>query len=222
MEQSVEQSVEPSVKRAVVADEAALLRSGVGAVLESCGLEVVGETHSGRAAVRLAAADDAQLLVLGVTTDLDPADVIRRTKRLRPPPAVVALLRGREDAPALVSLGVDALLMRTVRTDDLTDAVLRVFKGERVVAPALLPALVGEVRPTPRVGPAGGSDVVLTSREREILAFLAEGLANREIAAEIFVTLATVKTHVAHIYAKLGARNRNDALGRAVALGLLG
>ncbi len=215
--------MEQSGQRAVVADEAALLRRGVGVVLESCGLEVVGETHSGRAAVRLVGSEGAHLLVLGTTADLDPADVVRRAGRLRPPPAIVGLLRLGEEAPALVSLGVDALLLRTARTDDLADAVARVCNGERVVAPALLPALVGEVRPVPEShAQGGGGEVVLTTREREVLALLAEGLANREIAAEMFVTLATVKTHVAHIYSKLGARNRNDALGRAVALGLLG
>jgi ATP/maltotriose-dependent transcriptional regulator MalT len=62
----------------------------------------------------------------------------------------------------------------------------------------------------------------LTVREREVLALLAEGHSNREIASSLYVSLPTVKTHLAHIYAKLGAKNRNEALGRAVALGLLG
>jgi ATP/maltotriose-dependent transcriptional regulator MalT len=62
---------------------------------------------------------------------------------------------------------------------------------------------------------------VLTARERDVLVLLADGRSNREIAAELFVSLPTVKTHLAHIYAKLESRNRNEALGRAVALGLL-
>ena len=218
--------MERSVQRAVVADGAALLRRGVAAVLDACGFEVVAETHSGRAAVRLAGSEQAALLVVGGTADVGPADVTRRAKRLRPPPVVVVLLDKGADAAGLLVQGADALLLRTVRADDFADAVLRVCKGERVVAPALLPALVGAVRPVAGVerrdDHAGGEGVVLTSREREILAFLAEGLSNREIAAEIFVTLATVKSHVAHVYSKLEARNRNEALGRAVVLGLLG
>jgi len=215
--------VEQSGQRAVVADEAALFRRGVASALETCGVDVVAETHSGRTAARLAGVEKADLVVVGATADLDQADVTRRVRRLRPSPAVVGLLGRRDDAARLIVLGVEALLLRTARTDDLIDAVLRVRRGERVVAPVLLPALVGAVRP-----PAGGADrspgaaqVLLTSREREILAFLAEGLSNREIAAEIFVTVATVKTHVSHIYSKLDARNRNEALGRAVLLGFL-
>ena len=65
-------------------------------------------------------------------------------------------------------------------------------------------------------------ELALTRREREVLGLLAEGRSNREIADDLFVTLATVKTHLAHVYAKLGARNRNEAIGRAVSLGLLG
>jgi ATP/maltotriose-dependent transcriptional regulator MalT len=92
------------------------------------------------------------------------------------------------------------------------------MKGERVVAPALLSTLVGAMGPV-------NEDVdesSLTVREREVLALLAEGQSNREIASSLYVSLPTVKTHLAHIYAKLGAKNRNEALGRAVALGLLG
>jgi ATP/maltotriose-dependent transcriptional regulator MalT len=61
----------------------------------------------------------------------------------------------------------------------------------------------------------------LTGREREVLVLLAAGHSNREIASSLYVSLPTVKTHLAHIYAKLGAKNRNEALGRAVAAGLL-
>ena len=210
--------MELSGLRAVVVDEAALLRRGVAVALEGCGVGVVAETHSGRDATRLAESERAGLIVVGATVDLVLPDVVRRARRLRPAPAVVALLGRSADAAGLLAMGVEAMLLRTAREDDLVDAVLRVMKGERVVAPALLPSLVGEVSPRPGVA----DDAVLTVREREILAFIAEGRANREIAAELFVTLATVKTHVAHIYAKLGARNRNEALGRAVALGLLG
>ena len=212
--------MERSVRRAVVADEAALLRRGVATVLEALGAEVAAETHSGRAAVRLAVSEGADLVVVGRTVDVGLVDVARRLKSLRPPPALVALLAASGEAPRLTVLGVEAVLQRNARPDELADAVLRIAKGERVVAAALLPTLVGEVRPT--VTGDDAQDAVLTTREREILALLAEGRANRDIAAELFVTLATVKTHVAHISAKLEASNRNEALGRAVALGLLG
>jgi DNA-binding NarL/FixJ family response regulator len=210
--------MERSGQRAVVADEAALLRRGVAAVLEDLGVEVVAETHSGRAAVRLAGSEGAGIVVLGTTADIGPVEAAENLRRLRRPPMVIALLESTADAAALMVLRTEAVQLRTVRPAAFADAVLTVLRGELAVAPALLASLVGEVSPTGDRGDAAA----LTSREREILAFLAQGMANREIAAELFVTLATVKSHVAHIYTKLGARNRNEALGRAVAVGLLG
>ena len=103
-------------------------------------------------------------------------------------------------------------MARTIGAAELTDAMERCCRGERVVDPALVS------------GEGGDEDVeasTLTAREREVLTLLSSGQSNREIASALFVSLPTVKTHLAHIYAKLGAKNRNDALGRAVALGLL-
>jgi DNA-binding NarL/FixJ family response regulator len=110
--------------------------------------------------------------------------------------------------------GVSALLQRTVSPADLAQALDRVEQGERVIAPGLLPLLVGVVT-------TGEDEGGLTRKEREVLARLADGLSNREIAEALYITPATVKTHLAHIYMKLGATNRQEALARAVALGVL-
>jgi ATP/maltotriose-dependent transcriptional regulator MalT len=98
--------------------------------------------------------------------------------------------------------------------------VERVRKGERVVVPALLPALAGRLRlrSQPEIGNDG---ITLTVREREVLSFLAEGRSNREIAGALSVSVATVKSHLVHIYDKLGAANRNEAVGRAFTVGIL-
>src|SRR5437773_540923 len=102
--------------------------------------------------------------------------------------------------------------------DELGVVVDAARKGERHVVPALHRALSGAV-----ALPALDDRTVdvLTSREREVLVLLAEGRTNRQIAGALTVSLATVKSHLVRIYAKLEARNRNEALGRAVALGLL-
>jgi DNA-binding NarL/FixJ family response regulator len=122
----------------------------------------------------------------------------------------------------LVALGVDGIALRNGSTEELATVVDRVVKGEKVVVPALLPALAGRLRLRTHAdgdGEAGG--VPLTFREREVLAFLAEGRTNREIAGALSVSVATVKSHLVHIYDKLGAANRNEAIGRAVAAGIL-
>jgi DNA-binding NarL/FixJ family response regulator len=112
-----------------------------------------------------------------------------------------------------LSLDVDALVPRTIDADALVAAVRKAVGGDRVVDPAVLTG--GEAEEPTEAASA------LTEREREVLVLLAEGHSNREIASSLFVSLPTVKTHLAHIYAKLGAKNRNEALGRAVAGGLL-
>lgn len=213
------ESEEDAGPRAVVADEVALVRRGVAAVLESIGVETVAETHAGRDAARLAASLGAELVVIGDVADTTLADALRRIGQVRPAPFAVALVARRSDPLVGLLDAAAGFLLRTARPDEVAEAVQRVLKGERFVDPALAASLVGEVAPLERDG--GADTPLLTLREREILAFLAEGRSNREIAAALYVTLATVKSHVAHVYAKLGASNRNEVLGRAIELGLL-
>jgi DNA-binding NarL/FixJ family response regulator len=170
--------------------------------------------------VRSAAAAQAQLVVLGSHGDQPIGDTVRRAKQLPQAPDVVVLLEqtDREELTMLLGAGVDALLVRCIGEAELGDALARLLAGERVVSPALLPILVGVMDLARR---DGDQDGLLTSKEREVLARLAEGRSNQSIAAALSVTPATVKTHLAHIYEKLGAQNRHDALHRAVALGLL-
>jgi DNA-binding NarL/FixJ family response regulator len=205
--------------RAVVVDELALARAGITTVLRGLGLDVVAETHAAREIPTLARMERIDLIVVGTPADLDVGDAVRRTNQLRPRPVIVALLPpAREDLVGyFVALGVGAIALRTGTVDELAAAVEAAAKGTQYVAPSLLGALAGSLRPQL---PADGQDR-LSAREREVLAFLAEGRSNREIAAAMSVTLATVKSHLVHVYAKLGARNRNEALGRALALGLL-
>jgi DNA-binding NarL/FixJ family response regulator len=203
--------------RAMVVDEFALMRLGVMAVLEPLGIEVVAETHSGREVVSLVAVDPPDLVVLGTPADLPLVDVV---ERLRGRATIVGLLTraSEQDVGLLVALGIDGIALRNGGTEEFATVVERVCKGEKVVVPALLPALAGRLRLRAQ---AEGDGVLLTLREREVLAFLAEGHSNREIAGALSVSVATVKSHLVHIYGKLGAANRNEAIGRAVAAGLL-
>ena len=211
---------QPRATTAVVLDELALVRAGIGAVLAAHGIETVVETRSGREAVSAATVERPDLVVAGLPADLAVADVVRRLVRLRPAPNVVVLLPPAQDAVVryLFALGARGIALRTLEPDELGAVVDAVVKGARHVGPALHGALAGTELP-----PLDDrTDEVLTSREREVLVLLAEGRTNREIAAALSVTLATVKSHLVRVYAKLEASNRNEALGRAVALGLIG
>jgi DNA-binding NarL/FixJ family response regulator len=206
-------------RRAIVVDELALVRLGVVAVLEPLGIEVVAETHSGRELVSLAAVERPDLVVVGTPTDLTLVDVVERLRRRC---VVVGLIprAAQDDVGLLVAHGVDGLALRHGSTEELATVVDRVRLGEKVVVPALLPALAGRVRLRTQSNEVDDS-IALTFREKEVLAFLAEGRTNREIAGALSVSVATVKSHLVHIYDKLGAANRNDAIGRAVAAGIL-
>jgi DNA-binding NarL/FixJ family response regulator len=207
-------------RRAIVADELALARLGVVSVLHAQGVDVIAETHSGREIASVAAIEQPDLVVVGQPADLSVADTVRRLSRLRPPPTVVAVLpTGQEHVVGyLVALGARGVALRAGSPEDLAAVIADALKGQQHVVAGLHSALAGSVRPLPL---EEQPNELLSSREREVLACLAQGLSNREIATTLSVTLATVKSHLVRVYAKLEASNRNEALGRAVALGLL-
>jgi DNA-binding NarL/FixJ family response regulator len=205
---------------AIVADELGLVRAGITAVLEARGIEVVVQTRSGKELVSVATVDRPDLVVVGAPADLPIEDVVSRLVRLRPHPQIVVLLPPAHEHVVryLLALGASGIALRTVDADELGTVVDAARKGGRHVASALHHALSGAVA-LPALDERTAD--VLTSREREVLVLLAEGRTNREIATVLSVTLATVKSHLVRIYAKLEANNRNEALGRAVALGLI-
>jgi DNA-binding NarL/FixJ family response regulator len=201
----------PRSARFLVVDDEALFRFGVAASLVIHGS--VDDTAFGLEAVKLAV--DVEVVVIGTPADMPRVELARRVRRLDAPPRVVVLLSTvvPEEVGALVALPVDGLLARGTGPDALALSCERVVAGEQAIDPHLL---AGHDDPVP-----GAPGFVLTARERDVLVLLADGRSNREIAAELYVSLPTVKTHLAHIYAKLESKNRNEALGRAVALGLL-
>lgn len=209
---------------AVVVDEWPLVRAGMVQALRTAGITVVAQSGTGEEGVRQVQTRGADYLLLGAHGDLPPTEAARRAKALAAPPRVVVLLEqvDRQELSVLSAAGVDAFLVRSVHPADLAVAIGRVIKGERVVAAPLVTLLVGNLSLDERADdPAGEVARALTRKELEVLVRLAEGRSNREIAEVLFVTPATVKTHLAHIYAKLQVDGRQQATERAVALGLL-
>jgi DNA-binding NarL/FixJ family response regulator len=208
-------------ERALVVDELALVRAGIDATLRYRGIEIAAETRSGSEALSLAALEHPHVVVVGTPADAPIAETARRLLALRPRPAVVVLLPPAHEHVVgyLVAMGVHGVGLRAGDPDEVGALVDAALKGAQMVAPTLHGALAGSVKPRPL---AEREEALLTSREREVLVLLAEGRNNREIAAAMSVTLATVKSHLVKIYSKLHAKNRNEALGRAVTLGLMG
>ncbi len=157
-------------------------------------------------------------MVFGSHLDVAVPQAVRRAAALQPPPRILVLLDAatRADLAAVFSNGADGALLRSASGDDLNDALIRLLAGERVLAPAFVSVLAGV---TTAATPA--ADGALTPKEREVLSLLAQGRTNRQIGETLFISAGTVKTHLAHLYEKLGVTDRQQAITQALAEGIL-
>jgi DNA-binding NarL/FixJ family response regulator len=203
---------------AVVVDEWALFRHGIGTVLSGMDVKVMGEAEGYEDGMLQVWASNPDLLVVGSIGPRRLPEFIGAVKAQNPDIRILALVPGSEagELRAVLSSGADAVLARTASTTGLEDALSQVFSGKRVLAVAALSVLVGQVEPA-----AAPLDTSLTAKELQVLSLLGRGMANREIADTLVLSLATVKSHLARIYGKLGAANRQEAVGRAIEAGLL-
>ncbi|HEX4904742.1 MAG TPA: response regulator transcription factor [Acidimicrobiales bacterium] len=207
--------------RAVVIEGVPLVRAGISSVLREHHVAVVAEASSAAEASALVRGSDAHLLVVGDDgTGTELAAAIGRVKERNRDVRVVALVPPctRDVMLAILDAGADAVVPSEVDRDELLAAVEAVRLGRRHVAPAVTAALFADIRAS-EGRPAPES--ILTSREHAIVRLAAEGGTNEEIGDSLFISAATVKTHLSNAYVKLGARNRYDAVVKATQLGLL-
>jgi DNA-binding NarL/FixJ family response regulator len=216
---------EPNVNemRAVVIEGQPLVRAGITSVLREHHVAVVAEVSSSTEAANLVRGADAHLVVVGDAGDgAGLARVVERVKARNQGVRIVALVPRctRDELLSILDAGADAIVPHDVERDELITAVTAVRSGGRHMAPSLtnvlFAALPSDVVPVP-VSSTG----VLTHREHDIVNLLAEGCTNDEIGKRLYISAATVKTHLSNAYSKLGARNRYDAVVKATQLGLL-
>jgi len=207
-----------ATRAAIVIDQSDLFRLGIETVLADLDFLVSSSTSKASEGIFLARRSDADLVIVGKTPDLKRKNALSEIRSRTTPPKVLFLVDQVDESEVarLVSEGVDGLLLRTVSASDLSDSIESILEGNRVVAPALTAGSIG------RLGPTAETSDVLSPKELVVLAELASGSTYDEIASSLIVTKATVKTHLVHIYAKLEVANRNEAVAKAVAMGLLG
>ncbi|MGR4884159.1 response regulator [Streptomyces sp. LARHCF249] len=214
--------------RVVVADDQELVRSGFAMILDAQeDIEVVAEVGDGAAAVEAVARQAPDVALLDIRMPVLDGIEACRAISARSACRTVMLTTFDSDEYVYEALhaGASGFLLKDVRRDDLVHAVRVVAAGESLLAPSVARRLIEEytaatARPSVRALSAGRLEV-LTARERETLLHLGRGLSNAEIAAALVVSEHTVKSHVGNVLAKLGLRDRIQAVICAYETGLI-
>ncbi|WP_405087671.1 response regulator [Microbispora sp. NBC_01389] len=212
--------------RVLLADDQDLLRGSLRLLVDSTpGLVAVGEAGTGTEAVELARRERPDVVLMDVR--MPGLDGIEATRRICAESAAVkVLILTTFDLDEYVYAGLRAgaggFLLKNTPPADLLAAIRVVAAGEGLLAPSVTRRLIAEfARTTPARSRRDASLDGLTGREREVLTLVARGLSNQEIAAALHVSTATVKTHIGHLLAKLGARDRAQLVIAAYEGGLV-
>ena len=213
--------------RIVLVDDQELVRTGFRMVLDAQpDMTVAGEAADGLAAVEFARTHPSDVMIMDARMPrLDGVEATRRIRLAGDRPRVLMLTTFDLDEYAFAALkaGASGFLLKDVPPEELLFAIRAVHSGDAVVAPSTTRRLIDQFAPLLPAGdvPPPPGLACLTEREREVLGHVAQGLSNGEIARGLFVSEATVKTHVGRILAKLGLRDRVQAVVFAYENGLV-
>ena len=215
--------------RILLVDDQELVRYGFRLMLDSTpGLTVVGEAADGAQAIGAVQRLHPDVVLMDIRMPgVDGIEATKRITALSPDTRVLVLTTYDLDEFAFGALGAGAagFLLKDTRPDDLVAAIRAVSSGDAVVSPRITAKLIEFAAPHLGVRRAVDTDKSLsqlTEREREIFVLMGCGETNSEIAAALFVSASTVKTHVGRVLSKLGLRNRVEAVIRAYELGIVG
>jgi DNA-binding NarL/FixJ family response regulator len=204
--------------RLLIADDHPIMRDGLrGVFTGDPGFEVVGEAGDGAEAVRLARQAEVDVILMDLRMPgMGGVEAIARLRELRHPARVLVLTTYDTDRDVLpaVQAGATGYLLKDAPREELIRAVRAAHAGQPVLAPSVAGTLMALAGP-------GGLEA-LSPREIEVLSLVAEGATNQVAARRLLISETTVKTHLVHIYAKLGVRDRAAAVAAAYKRGLLG
>ncbi len=214
--------------RLLLADDHRMLREGLRRSLQDHGFEVVGEASDGQEAFRMATELTPDVVLMDVTMPvLDGVEATRLIHGALPDTAVV-MLTMHADGDVMsraLQAGAVGYLVKDCAIEEVVAAVRLAAQDDGVLSPGLASSMlvemqrgVGDRELNGHNGPAGS---VISAREEEVLQLFADGLSLPEVAAQLFISTKTVKNHLASIYAKLDARDRTQAVLRAVRMGII-
>jgi DNA-binding NarL/FixJ family response regulator len=215
------------VIRVLVADDQRVVREGLGTLLSLLGgVEVVGSAADGQEALDLAIKTRPDVVLMDLR--MPHCDGVEATRRLRDHDAgikVLVLTTYADDRSVIDALraGARGYLTKDVGAEGIRDALQRVTSGQAVIDPAVQQHLLDAIAAGQDSHAGTGAPALpdgLTVREAEVLALIARGLSNAEIAAQLVVSEATVKSHINHLFAKTGVRDRAQAVAYAYDNGL--
>lgn len=226
--------------RVLLADDQTMVRQALAASLAERGIDVVGQVADGEACVRAAADLQPDVVIVEARLPmLSGVDTCRRITHNEPGTRVLILTNERETSVLTGSFraGATGYLLKSASIEDLIASLQRIRRGETVVSKELKPALLAEARGLMTTnGSANGSGApqsvgaslavatttrTISKRESEVLQLIADGCSTPEVAEQLFISQKTVKNHLASIYGKLDARDRTQAVLKAVRLGLI-
>ena len=207
----------------ILADDQPLVRAGLGRLIERTpDIDVAGEAGTGAEAVRLARDTGADVVVMDIR--MPGMDGIEATRLINAGthPQVLVLTTFDEDDYVYGALraGASGFLVKDMALEDILTAIRVVAAGDAMIAPGVTRRLIGQFADQHRSDRKARELTGITDREREVLRLVGLGMSNAEIAATLFITAGTAKTHVAHLLAKLGARDRVQLVITAYQAGL--
>ena len=202
--------------RVLVTDDHPIVRSGIVALLQTAqDVEVVGEASTGEEAVELAILHSPDVVLMDLRMPgIDGDEATARILAVRPETRVLILTTYESDDSILTAIeaGASGYLLKAAPQEEILAGLRAVARGDVALAPRIAALLVQRVKtPTPSLSP----------RETEVLTLVAAGKSNPAIATALFVSEATVKTHLLHVFEKLGVSDRTRAVTRAMELGLI-
>ncbi len=207
--------------RLVLADDHRMLRDGLRLSMEDAGLDVVGDAGDGEEAARLVATLRPDVVLMDVSMPLlDGIEATRLIHEKNPDTHVIMLtMHGESDVMArAIQAGAVGYLVKDCSTDEIVEAVRMAADGDGTLSRELALSMLAEVQ---RPASPQSGEAAISPREEEVLQRVADGLSLPEVAADLFISVKTVKNHLGSIYGKLDARDRTQAVLRAVRMGII-